>query len=349
MKSGRKQLFLWGLGIPFLVLLFFMDLALGSVELPFSTLWEALIRSDDGEAGSAHWIVREIRFPRSLCVIVAGIGLSLSGLQMQTLFRNPLAGPSVLGINSGATLGVALLILAGGPVKEFFMVQDLNPWGNWSLVIASMLGSGLILFVILLFSHRLKDPVTLLVLGVMIGQLSFSLVSIWQYFSDPGRIKDFLIWSFGDPGGVTNAQLPYLSLAIGAGALITFLLQKDLDRYLLGETYARSMGSNIRRTRIGIILSTSLMTGAITAFCGPIGFIGIAIPHMTRALLGSSRHGLTVPGCLLIGPVVLLLCDIIAQLPGHSTNLPISAVTSLIGAPLVIGLILQRKELGRNF
>ncbi len=338
-------LFLGALTLLFIA--FLLNLCLGSVELSFERVWGALW----GEAQHAtdRTIVREIRFPRAATAILAGIGLAISGLQMQTLFRNPLAGPSVLGINSGASLGVGLLVLAGGPVQHFLDLGDASILGSWSLIVASMLGSAAILFIVLLLSYRLSDPVTLLILGIMIGNLTFSIVSIWQYFSDPGRIKEFMIWSFGDLGGVTNAQLPYLALAIGAGCILAFALQKELDRFLLGETYARSMGSNIERARIGTILSTSLLTGSITAFCGPIGFIGIAIPHMTRAILRTSKHGSTMLGSLLLGPLILLICDMIAQLPGYGSTLPISAVTSLIGAPLVIGVILRRKELGRSF
>ncbi len=347
MRKERARPFLFIAAAILLILAFLLNLGLGSVDIPISRVWDALM--GNSRIPTDRTIVLDIRFPRAAAAILAGIGLALSGLQMQTLFRNPLAGPSVLGINSGASLGVGLLILAGGPVQDFLQIGDMNASGSWALILASMLGSGAILFIVLLLSYRLSDPVTLLILGIMIGNLTFAIVSIWQYFSEPGRIKDFMIWSFGDLGGVTNAQLPYLVLAIGAGSLLAFTLQKELDRYLLGETYARSMGSNIQRTRIGTILSTSLLTGSITAFCGPIGFIGIAIPHMTRALLRTSKHGSTILGSLLLGPIVLLLCDMVARLPGSSSTLPISAVTSLIGAPLVIGVILRRKELGRSF
>lgn len=347
MKPSRTRNLLFAAAGLLLLFAFFLDLVLGSVDLSFARVWEALL----GEGGSAtdRTIVREIRFPRAIAAVLAGIGLALSGLQMQTLFRNPLAGPSVLGINSGASLGVALLILAGTGVQDLLNIDALDPTGTWSIILASMLGSAAILFIILLLSYRLTDAVTLLILGIMIGNLTFSLVSIWQYFSAPGQIKEFLIWSFGDLGGVTNSQLPYWGMAIGLGVLLTLSLQKELDRYLLGETYAKSMGSNVQRTRIGVILSTSLLTGSITAFCGPIGFIGIAIPHMTRSLLRTSKHGSTMLGCLLLGPLILLVCDMVAQMPGMENTLPISAVTSLVGSPIVIAIILRRKDLGRSF
>ena len=347
MKTKRSQVLLILGSLLILFGTFFLNLCIGSVELPFDRVWDALM--GQSRYATDGTIVRDIRFPRAMTAVLAGIGLALSGLQMQTLFRNPLAGPSVLGINSGASLGVGLLVLAGGPVQHFLDLSEATALGSWSLIIASMLGSAAILFIILLLSYRLGDPVTLLILGIMIGNLTFSVVSIWQYFSDPGRIKEFMLWSFGDLGGVTNAQLPYLTLAIAAGTILAFALQKELDRFLLGETYARSMGSNIERTRIGTILSTSLLTGSITAFCGPIGFIGIAIPHMARAILRTSKHGSSMLGSLLLGPIILLVCDMIAKLPGYGSTLPISAVTSLIGAPLVIAVILRRKELGRSF
>lgn len=345
-KEVTRPFLFIGTGL-LLFIAFVMNLGLGSVEIPLSRVWNVIM--GESSVATDRTIVLDIRLPRALAAILAGIGLAISGLQMQTLFRNPLAGPSVLGINSGASLGVGLLVLGGGPVQDFLQLGDMNATGSWSLVLASMLGSAGILFLVLLLSYRLSDPVTLLILGIMIGNLTFAVVSIWQYFSDPGRIKEFMIWSFGDLGGITNAQLPYLAVSIAAGTLLAFTLQKELDRYLLGETYARSMGSNILRTRIGTIISTSLLTGSITAFCGPIGFIGIAIPHMTRSILRTSKHGSTILGSLLLGPLILLLCDMVARLPGYGSTLPISAVTSLIGAPLVIGVILRRKELGRSF
>lgn len=326
---------------------FSLNIGLGSVNIPLHRVWDALLGFSENSTDIT--IVREIRLPRAITAVLAGVGLAISGLLMQTLFRNPLAGPSVLGINSGASLGVGLLVLAGGSAHHFLELGNVTALGSWSLIISSMLGSAAVLFVVLLLSYRLSDPVTVLVLGIMIGNLTFAIVSIWQYFSEPGRIKDFMIWSFGDLGGVSSAQLPYLTLAIGAGTLLAFALIRELDRFLLGETYARSMGSDIERTRIGTILATSILTGSITAFCGPVGFIGIAIPHMTRALLRTSKHGSTMTGCLLLGPSILLLCDVVAKMPGYSSTLPISAVTSLIGAPLVIAVILRRKELGRSF
>jgi iron complex transport system permease protein len=186
---------------------FFLNLCIGSVEIPFDRVWDALL--GDSQQATDRTIVRDVRLPRAITAVLAGIGLAISGLQMQTLFRNPLAGPSVLGINSGASLGVGLLVLAGGPVSHFLDLGEASALGTWSMIMASMMGSAAILFIVLLFSYRLSDPITLLILGIMIGNLTFAIVSIWQYFSDPGRIKEFMLWSFGDLGGVTHAQLPY--------------------------------------------------------------------------------------------------------------------------------------------
>lgn len=346
-KTGPR----WGrlaIMLGLLCLLFLLDLLLGSVEIKVSDVWGAIVGSEDvGEVESN--IIRKIRLPKAWTAILVGSALSVGGLQMQTLFRNPLAGPSVLGISSGASLGVALLMFVLGGVGGFWGIGQLEFAGSTLLVIAASAGAGLIFLLILLLSLRVRDNVILLILGIMMGFITASIVSIWQYFSDPGQIQDYLIWTFGSLSGVSNSQLIILGICVGMGILAAFSLSKSLNMLLLGEDYARSLGLQIKRTRIWIILSTSLLTGAVTGFCGPIGFIGIAVPHLTRSLFNTSDHRVLIPCTCLIGSIIMLVCDIIAQLPGYSIALPINAVTALIGAPVVIAIILQRRNIQRSF
>ncbi|MEL6250447.1 MAG: iron ABC transporter permease [Bacteroidota bacterium] len=341
----------WGLILALFVLLFvffILDLLLGSVQISIGDVWASLWGSDSAPRVERN-IIQKIRLPKALTAILVGAGLSVGGLQMQTLFRNPLAGPSVLGISSGASLGVALLMFVLGGSGAIWGFANLEISGSSLLVLAASLGAALIFFLILLLSYRIRDNVVLLILGIMMGFITSSLVSIWQYFSDPGLIQDYLIWTFGSLGGVSREKLLILSICVGIGVFIAFLLSKALNMLLLGENYARGLGLHIQQTRIWIILSTSLLTGSIVGFCGPIGFIGIAVPHLTRSLFNTSDHRILIPTSCLIGAIIMLGCDLIAQLPGYSIALPINAVTALIGAPVVIVVILKRRNLQRSF
>lgn len=331
-----------------LAVLFLLNLALGSVDIPISDIF-SIITGQGAAHSSWEKIVINIRLPRATTAILAGSALSVGGLQMQTLFRNPLAGPSVLGITAGASLGVAVVMLASGMITSIFAIQQLSAMGSWVIVIAASLGSAAVLLLILLISVKVPDNVTLLIIGLMIGNITIALVSIWQYFSDPEQIQDYLIWTFGSLGGVPLNQLWILGVVAFGGALIALLLSKSLNGFLLGENYARSMGLSVQGTRIWTIISTSLLAGGITAFCGPIGFIGIAVPHLTRSLLGTNDHRVLIPGTLIMGAILLLACDIIARVPGSATTLPISAVTSLVGSPVVIWVIIKRKNLQASF
>ncbi|MBN2731006.1 MAG: iron ABC transporter permease [Balneolaceae bacterium] len=328
--------------------LFLINIALGSVDIPVNEIVSIIF---SGEASRDSWvkIVELIRIPRAFTAVIAGSALSVGGLQMQTLFRNPLAGPSVLGISAGASLGVAVVMLAAGSVTSVFAIQNLGSLGNWLIIGAASLGSGAVMFLILLIAARIRDHVTLLIIGLMIGNITIALVSIWQYFSAPEQIRDYLIWTFGSLGGVASTQLWILAGVTLAGSLLAFGLSKSLNGLLLGERYAQSMGISVSRARFWIIVSTSLLAGAVTAFCGPIGFVGIAVPHLTRSLLNTNNHRILIPATLLVGAVLMLACDIIAQVPGSSTTLPISAVTSLVGSPVVIWIIMKRKNLSGSF
>lgn len=343
LKAGYLLLLAAGVAVLFLV-----NIAFGSVPIPLSEIVSILI---SGSSEHEAWtnIIEKIRLPRAFTAVLAGSALSIGGLQMQTLFRNPLAGPSVLGITAGASLGVAVVMLAAGTITSIFAVQQLSSLGSWLIIGAASIGSSLVLFLILLISARIRDSVTLLIIGLMIGNMTIALVSIWQYFSRPEQIRDYLIWTFGSLGGVTVEQLWILALVVLAGSAMAFILSKPLNGLLLGENYARSMGLSVGRARFWIILSTSLLAGGVTAFCGPIGFVGVAVPHLARSLLGTNDHRMLIPGTLLMGALLMLACDIVAQVPGSSTTLPISAVTSLVGSPVVIWVIVKRKNLQASF
>lgn len=327
-----------------LVIAFLLDVALGSVHIPLKEVLRVLF-TEGSKDDSWIYIIEKIRIPKALTAIIVGCGLSVSGLQMQTLFRNPLAGPSVLGITAGASLGVALVMLSAGSITSIYTIKELGISGSWLIIVASSLGAALIMVIIVWISSSLKDNVIVLIIGVMIGNITLSVISIWQYFSSPELIKDYLMWTFGSLGGVTGTQLILLAVVVAAGLLISFLSSKSLDALLLGDNYARSMGLTVKHARLLIIGSTSILAGGITAFCGPIGFIGIAVPHLARALFNTSNHRVLIPACCLIGTVLMLVCDIVAQLPGSQTVLPINVITALVGSPVVIWIIAGRNKL----
>lgn len=331
-----------------LVLLFLLDIGLGSVKIPLSETIKTLLgQSVENEAWEA--IILKIRLPRSVTAVLVGAALSVGGLQMQTLFRNPLAGPSVLGISAGASLGVAAVMLTAGLVTTAFSVRQLDFGSSWLIVLAATAGAALVLLIILAISFRIKDNVVMLIVGIMVANITIAVVSVWQYFSDPEQIQEYILWTFGSLGGVTNEQLLVLSVIVLLGVAMTFLLSKTLNALLLGEDYAQSMGLNIRRSRIAIIVVTSLLAGAITGFCGPIGFVGIAVPHLTRSFLNTSDHRVLIPSCVLVGGILMLVCDIISQVPGSETVLPVNAITAMIGSPVVIWIIVKRRNLKSSF
>ena len=331
-----------------LLLLFVLDVALGSVSIPPAEIISILIGKS---SSSPAWtsIVTQIRLPKAVTAILAGAALSVGGLQMQTLFRNPLAGPSVLGVTSGASLGVALVTLSTGATLSAYTGQTLGLTGSWLIVLAATAGGALVLGVVLWVSFRINDSVVILIVGLMIGNVTLSVVGIWQYFSQPEQIQNYVLWTLGSLNSVTPGQLPVLLTVVGLGIGLSFLLSKQLNALLLGENYARSLGLNLAQARGFIILITSVLAGAVTGFCGPIGFVGIAVPHLTRSLLGTTNHFVLVPGVMAVGAIVMLGCDIISQLPGSQTVLPINAVTALIGSPVVIWVILRRRNLSASF
>jgi iron complex transport system permease protein len=285
--------------------------------------------------------VLDFRLPKALTAVFTGAALSLSGLQMQTVFRNPLAGPYVLGISAGATLGVALFVLG---FSSAFAFGIFSSTGAWSLALVAWAGSFLVMLLVLYVSARVNDIMTLLILGILFTSAVTAVVSILQYFSNESMLKAFVIWTMGSLGSVTQSQLMVLAPAIAAGTFLAFLKIKDLNAFLLGEDYARSLGVSVKTSRVIIFLSTSLLAGTITAFCGPIGFIGIAVPHICRVIFKTANHLVLVPAVILTGSIVMLFSDIVSQLPGMQTTLPINSVTALIGIPVIIWMIVKNRK-----
>lgn len=328
-----------------ILVLFIVNISLGSVSIPFDEILNVLTGS---AASKNSWtnIILNFRLPKAITAIAVGASLSISGLLMQTLFRNPLAGPFVLGISSGASLGVALLLLAGISITGSLVASGLT---SWLVVSAASLGSALVLLLVVVVSLKVRDSMTLLIIGLMFGSLTGAIVSILQFFSSGEEIQVYLFWTFGSLGGLNWDEITVLWLIAGLGIAIAFIMVKPLNALLLSENYARSMGINIKTSRFWIIISTSLLAGSITAFCGPIAFIGIAIPHLTRLLFNTSNHKILIPAVAMSGIIVMLICDIISQLPGSEHVLPINAITSLLGAPVVIWVILRRGSIKHSF
>jgi iron complex transport system permease protein len=346
-RLGLRRFAIIGI-LAVLILFFLLSLAIGSINIPLRDVIKILL-GKTSEKASWENIVLMFRLPRAVTAILAGAALSVAGLQMQTLFRNPLAGPFILGINSGAGLGVALVILGVGAVGANSMLSNLGLFGDFGVVIAASIGSGCVLAVVLIVARRVQSAMTLLILGLMFGYATGALVSILLYFSVAERIHSYINWTFGSFAGVTWAQMKVLAPVIILGLTIAHLSVKPLNALLLGEDYARSMGLAVKRARFFIITSTAILAGAITAFCGPIGFLGVAVPHLCRSLFATSDHRVLVPTVAIIGAILALIADLVAQMPSHHTVLPLNAITSLIGAPVVTWVILRRRNLSASF
>lgn len=330
----------WLLLFLVLVAAFALDVWLGSEPIPFGEILNALTGRTTSNPAWAN-IVLLFRLPKAATALLAGGALAVSGLLMQSFFRNPLAGPFVLGISSGASLGVALLVLAG--VSGALVV------GKLSLVMAASIGAGLAFAFVLLASVRIKDSATLLIIGLMAASITGAVVGTLQYFSTARQLQAFTLWTFGSLSNVGYRDLPLFMLVVAAGMLVAYAMFKPLNAILMGEAYARSLGVNINRLRNGLLVATGLLAGVVTAYCGPIAFVGMAVPHLTRSLLPSNNHQKLIPAVFITGSLVLLICDSIAQLPGIAFVLPINVVTSIIGAPAVIWVILHKRKLGGTF
>ncbi len=308
------------------IVFFVINMTVGTARIPVSEVWNALTGGDCPPATAK--IVIHIRLVKAVVALLSGAALSVSGLQMQTLFRNPLAGPYVLGINSGASLGVALVVLAG-------------VGSSLGLVGAAWIGAAVVLVIIAAVARRIKDIMVILILGMMFSSGVGAVVQILQYLSREDALKTFVVWTMGSLGDVTAAQLAILGPAVLVGLFVGVLAVKPLNLLLLGEDYARSMGLDLRRSRSIIFLSTTLLAGSVTAFCGPIGFIGLAMPHVTRFIFKNSDHRILLPGTILTGAIVLMLCDIVSK----TFTLPINAITALLGIPIVVWVVLRNKSI----
>jgi iron complex transport system permease protein len=275
-------------------------------------------------------IIMQLRLPKMLTAILAGASLSVAGLMMQTLFRNPLAGPYILGVSSGASLGVALLTMCGVAISSSGLISG-----------SAIIGCLITMLLVMLIAKRIRSNITLLIVGMMVGNIAGALVNLIQNFANPDSLKLFIVWTLGSLNSVGWEQLPILSLGIAIAAILVLMLIKPLNGLLLGEDYARGLGINVERTRWMLVLASCLLAGSVTAFCGPIAFIGVAVPHITRGILGTSNHRLTIPASALIGANILLICDILCNLSTYA--LPISTMSALFGAPIILWIILKKK------
>ena len=331
---NRRSYILFAILALLIVVLLIADLAAGSVTMPMRDVVAALIGADCPD--STRSIVVDIRLVKAIVALLAGIALPISGLQMQTLFRNPLAGPYVLGVSSGASLAVALFIL-GAPFIGF----GAGSFSSFGMAGAAWIGSALVLLFISAIGRRIKDIMVVLILGMMISSAISAIVQILQYLSADDALKSFVIWTMGSLGNVTMQQLPLFGAAVFVGVVLAIIAVKPLNLLLLGEEYALTMGLQVRRSRMIVFASTTLLAGTVTAFCGPIGFIGLALPHVARAIFATSNHRVLLPATALVGAATMLACDLISK----SLTLPINAITALIGIPVVIWIVILNRSI----
>ena len=324
-----------------ILICFLINICLGSVNIAFIDTLK-IIFSPVSEESSFAYIIWNYRLPKAITAILVGSGLSLSGLLMQTLFRNPLAGPYVLGISSGASLGAALLIMGSSLFAGFLSFSAYN---DIALTVASSLGSFLVLMTVLIVAAKVKDTMALLIIGLMFGSITAAIVSILSYFTKAEKLQQYIFWSFGSLGNLSWIQLIIVSICTFIGILLSIVSIKSLNAFLLGENYAKSLGVQLKKSRYIIIISVGLLAGSITAFAGPIAFVGLAVPHVTRQLFRTTDHKILIPAVLCWGAIIMLICDTIAQLPGYVSVLPINAITSIFGAPVVIWLLVRKKKM----
>lgn len=317
-----------------LIVLFCADVATGSVSVSFGDIFKEIFGENQN---TLHTILWQFRFPKATTCVLAGAGLATSGLLMQTLFRNPLAGPDVLGLSSGASLAVGLLLLAGRGVNL--------TWGEWSLALAACLGGALVLFIMLLIARRVRDNASLLIIGLMLAAATSSIMSVMQFVSRADDLQSYVIWTMGSVGNTSWKEIGVLSAVFFIGTGISFFLLKPLNSWLLGENYAKSLGVDVTRSRFWIVIATGLLTGGITAFCGPIAFVGLAVPHLARLVMPTMNHKILLPAVMCGGAMLLLFCDMLSQLTGSAQVLPLNALTSLIGAPVVIWQVMKFKKI----
>ena len=321
--------------------MFFINISLGTVYIPIKEVFNGLIGIT---INNEPWqfIIQDYRLPKAITAILVGSGLGISGLLMQTLFKNPLAGPFVLGITSGASLGVALIILGSGLFGGLLASLLIS---KWTYVIAASLGSFLVLLSVMIVASKVKDTMAILIIGLMFASITAAIVSVLSYFSSAEQLQEYVFWGLGSIGNLAWDEIIVLFIIYSIGMLLSIASIKNLNTLLLGENYAKSLGLNIKQTRLIIIIATSLLAGTITAFAGPIAFIGLAIPHLTRQIFDTSNHKILLPAVFLFGAIIMLICDTIAQVPNSDLTLPINAITSLVGAPVVIWLLVRKRKM----
>lgn len=324
------------------LLIFLADIFTGSVYIPFSQIFSILAGASD-KTDPASVIILQSRLPKAITAILAGMSLPVAGLYMQTFFRNPVAGPDILGVSAGSSLFVAFVMLTAGSIFS------VSAFSSISVIIAGVAGAACILLVILSVARRIGDTVTLLIFGILFGMAISAVVGLLQYYSEQGALKLFIMWTFGSLGGVTWGQLYILIPIISAILLIAFFQAKKMNMLLMGEQYAATMGLRIVQFKYIIITITAVITGAITAFCGPVAFVGIAVPHIARMLYKTNDHFILIPACMLCGAAILLICDIISQTPGAGGILPLNSITACMGAPFVLYILFRERTLNRYF
>ncbi|WP_188051180.1 iron ABC transporter permease [Flavobacterium sp. GP15] len=341
MANKQRNIILFSLlGLGFIIL-FFINISFGSINIPLKEVYKSLT---GGQASKSTWeyIIINYRMPKAITAVLVGMGLSISGLLMQTLFRNPLAGPYVLGLSSGASLGVAIVILGAALMPPFLATFLVSSYG---IVLASSLGSFAVLLAVLTVSHRLRDTMAILIVGLMFGSLTSAIVGTLTYFSTAEQLQKFTFWSLGNLGNLSWTAISILSSCVLIGLVLSLISVKPLNSLLLGENYAKSLGMNYKKARLIIIFATSILAGSITAFAGPVAFIGLAVPHIAKLVFQTSNHTILFWGTILFGALIMLICDSISQLPGSDITLPINAVTSIFGAPIVIWLLIRKRKM----
>ncbi|WP_281637548.1 iron ABC transporter permease [Flavobacterium marginilacus] len=340
MINQKRNTILFSLLFLGLIILFFVNISLGSITIPFKEVYTSLT---GGQASKSTWeyIIINYRLPKAITAVLVGMGLSISGLLMQTLFRNPLAGPYVLGLSSGASLGVAFVILGAGVLPSFLSGIILSPYG---IVLASTLGSTSVLLLVLLVSQRLRDTMAILIVGLMFGSFTSSVVGVLTYFSSAEQLQKFTFWSLGNLGNLSWTSILILTICVLFGLFLSLLSIKPLNALLLGENYAKSMGLNFNKARLVIIIATGILAGSITAYAGPIAFVGLAVPHIAKLVFQTSNHTVLFWSTLLFGAGIMLICDVVSQMPGMEITLPINAITSILGAPVVIWLLVRKRN-----
>lgn len=330
-----------------IVVLFLLNLFLGSVTIPFESIWNILWGMDEGESVIWQNIIWKSRVPQALTAMVAGAGLAISGLQMQTVFRNPLAGPSVLGISSGASLGVAFVVLLSGSLGGIALSR-LGFMGEIALTLAAIIGALSIMALIVYVSQKVQGNVTLLIIGVMIGYVANAVIGVLKFFSVEEDIRAYVIWGLGSFARVSGNQIMVFVSIMAILLPLSFLLIKTLNLLLLGDAYARNLGLNIKRARLQVITCSGVLVAIVTAYCGPITFLGLAVPHLCRGIFRSSDHRVLMPASLLAGAALALLCNLIARMPGFEGALPVNSVTALVGAPVVVSVLFKKRRNDMN-